>query len=250
MTATTQLDRWAVKWISDNALDGKHEHLCLSKNRELIRIFRTRADARRRRDEEYGYILHRKDLRAEPHGWKFPKVVRVRVVLEELEEPMSSFWTDDRDAELRRLTGYGLSAREAAEFFGCTKNSVLGRRYRLGIKSPMPPNGRGSRAIIAKPPKKPKSAPKPKAAPITAPKPVEAPQAALAPIEEVFRQPVIGGMCLEQLGPRDCRWIDGDPREYAPYCGAETEIGCSYCAAHRRVNHQAPRKSGVANRAR
>jgi len=80
----TVLDRWAVKWMSNNALDGKCEHLCLYKKNELIGVFRTRDEARKFRSEEYGYIKRRKDLRDEPYGWKFPKVVRVKVTISEV----------------------------------------------------------------------------------------------------------------------------------------------------------------------
>ena len=82
--AKAVLNRWAVKWVSDSALDGKREHLCLYKNCELIGIFRTHKEARKFRDDEYGYIRHRKDLRSEPHGWKFPKIVRVKVTIKEV----------------------------------------------------------------------------------------------------------------------------------------------------------------------
>jgi hypothetical protein len=82
--AKVVLDRWAVKWVSDNSLDGKSEHFCLYKNCELIGIFRTRKEACKFRDDEYGYIRHRKDLRSEPHGWRVPKIVRVIVTIKEV----------------------------------------------------------------------------------------------------------------------------------------------------------------------
>lgn len=42
-------------------------------------LFRTRREAREARDQEYGYIRHRPDLRAAPHRWRLPDVVRVKV---------------------------------------------------------------------------------------------------------------------------------------------------------------------------
>ncbi len=45
-------------------------------------LFRTRAECRAWIDEHYGYIRTRADLRAEPHGWRMPRAVKVRVVLE------------------------------------------------------------------------------------------------------------------------------------------------------------------------
>jgi hypothetical protein len=42
-----------------------------------------------------------------------------------------SFWTPDRDENLRRLEGEGLSAGKIAEKLGTTRGSVIGRLHRL-----------------------------------------------------------------------------------------------------------------------
>ena len=70
---------WGVEWRSKNRLDGEQKRMqwCTE-----IRLFRTRLEARAFIDEAYGYIRHRPDLRAEPHGWRMP--VAVRVVVERL----------------------------------------------------------------------------------------------------------------------------------------------------------------------
>ena len=65
---------WALKWVSENNLDGRREHIMLRDG-----LFPTRAKARAYRDERYGYIREREDLRREPHGWRLPKAVRVTV---------------------------------------------------------------------------------------------------------------------------------------------------------------------------
>lgn len=72
---------WALKWRSDNRLEGRREHLMLL-HLGALKLFRTRADARAFRDNHYGYIRRRKDLRIEPHGWKFPAIVKVKIVEE------------------------------------------------------------------------------------------------------------------------------------------------------------------------
>lgn len=69
---------WSLKWRSENRLDGKCEYLMAS-----VR-FDTRRQAREYLSETYGYLRDRPDLTREPHGWKMPKVVKVRVVVEEL----------------------------------------------------------------------------------------------------------------------------------------------------------------------
>ena len=45
-------------------------------------VFQTRADCRKHIQEHYGYIKHRKDLQAEPHGWKMPRPVQVTVAIQ------------------------------------------------------------------------------------------------------------------------------------------------------------------------
>lgn len=47
---------------------------------------------------------------------------------------MSSTWTDERVATLRRLWGSGVTARQiAAELGGVTRNAVIGAAHRLGL---------------------------------------------------------------------------------------------------------------------
>lgn len=70
--------RWSVEWRSKNRLDGKRNFL-LGGGSGLPRTFRTRREAREYVEKRYGYIRSRKDLQAEPHGWKVPRVVQVLV---------------------------------------------------------------------------------------------------------------------------------------------------------------------------
>jgi hypothetical protein len=46
-------------------------------------LFKTRKECRSWIKGTLGYIAKRKDLRVEPHGWKVPKAVRVRVTISE-----------------------------------------------------------------------------------------------------------------------------------------------------------------------
>lgn len=75
---------WAIKWISENNLDGRLEFYVgdHKSNRAGPVLFKTREQARAFRDDRFGYIRNRPDLKAEPHGWKFPRVERVRLSLE------------------------------------------------------------------------------------------------------------------------------------------------------------------------
>lgn len=75
---------WAVEWHSRNRLDGDVRRLQWAPHRPCWpQLFRTRRECREFIEQEYGYIRHRPDLRAEPHGWRMPRAVRVRIVREE-----------------------------------------------------------------------------------------------------------------------------------------------------------------------
>ena len=70
--------RWGVMWRSDSR-SGRSRHL-MYKNRIPV-MFVTRREAREWIKKNYGYISERPDLQIEPHGWKMPVPVKVRVVL-------------------------------------------------------------------------------------------------------------------------------------------------------------------------
>jgi len=70
-----QVVRWAGLWRSENRLDGKREHLLFKDC--LPVLARTRQEMREWIELTYGYLRTRPDLKAEPHGWKMPKVIKV-----------------------------------------------------------------------------------------------------------------------------------------------------------------------------
>ena len=143
-----------------------------------------------------------------------------------------SFWTEQRDAELRILLADGKSAREAAEKIGCTRNACIGRSRRLDIRSSAPSNSR---------PKKPKETPKPKAAPIPKPEvPMPKPQVSHR-VELVFGdetlelKPLFAGApeAIMALRPSSCRFPLGDPlKDDFMFCGETTLVGRTYCDCH------------------
>ena len=67
---------WAVEWRSRNKLDGVERHLQWENE---LRLYRTRREARAFINLKYGYIRYRPDLHKEPHGWRMPRAVRVKV---------------------------------------------------------------------------------------------------------------------------------------------------------------------------
>jgi len=93
MTSPTRADlvkckstsfRWAPKWHSTNIGDGTTEHLMGKGDGRGVALFRTRQECRDWITDTHGYIAKRRDLRIEPHGWRMPRPVRVRITVEEL----------------------------------------------------------------------------------------------------------------------------------------------------------------------
>lgn len=70
---------WAVKWRSKNRLDGESSYL-IRDPIGIVKLFVTRREARAYAELKFGYIKLRPDLRAEPHGWRFPTTVIVEVM--------------------------------------------------------------------------------------------------------------------------------------------------------------------------
>lgn len=73
------VERWILEHYSKNRLNGERRHF---EFHELVpKLFCTRREARAWAAERYAYFK-RPDLRAEPHGWRMPKAVKVRVTIE------------------------------------------------------------------------------------------------------------------------------------------------------------------------
>jgi hypothetical protein len=83
--------KWGIEWNTDNWLDGITRHLIRAWEHPLFsctampRMFDTRREAREWNKRENGYINERPDLKAEPHGWKMPRVVKVKCTFEIIE---------------------------------------------------------------------------------------------------------------------------------------------------------------------
>ena len=70
---------WGILWRQENRLDGRSEWLVGSTHPCGVLLFRSRQDARDHVAQHYGYIRQRRDLQREPHRWKMPVVVKVRM---------------------------------------------------------------------------------------------------------------------------------------------------------------------------
>lgn len=129
-------------------------------------------------------------------------------------------WTPEMDARLRVLV-MTKSASAIGKLMGKTRNSIIGRAHRLGLKlSPTAVKARRSESGKRNRPKPPR--------PAVAP----APQVVAIPIEQLK-----AAVSVEDIGSRQCRWTGDLPaliRLDTPlYCGAPTAEGQSWCPTHR-----------------
>jgi len=94
-----QKEAWAILWRSESRLDGARENLIGTRllgtvaqdgdyrpagAEQTTMTFRTKREASAFIKAQFGYLSKRPDLRAEPHGWKMPMPVRVRITVEQI----------------------------------------------------------------------------------------------------------------------------------------------------------------------
>lgn len=150
-------------------------------------------------------------------------------------------WTDERIELLRGLWEKGLSASQIAEQLGdgISRNAVIGKAHRLGLKSrPSPVKTSGEPAeetavtsiagmTIAQA-DDPAEDPTPAAPP--APRPAATPPAA----------PKSEKTTLLDLSDKICKWPIGHPGEPDfHFCGKPSQPGFPYCSEHCAVAYQA-----------
>ena len=151
----------------------------------------------------------------------------------------NNLWTPEEDAELWRLAEKGYSAAQiAAELrTGKTRNAIIGRMKRAGIKSK---NARYTDENVQKriKAKREKMVNVKKPSGPTA-EPVDLETAFTSPIDD--RPPIL----FSELGDSSCRWPIGNL-----YCGGPALSGKPYCARHAATGRrdkpmrQAPIKYG------
>ena len=104
-------------------------------------------------------------------------------------------WTEERTATLKRMWESGATATEIAKELGeVSRNAVIGKAHRLGLKSRPSPVKTAEKKKAAP---KPKPAPKPKAA---KPAPTPAPAPSPAPVEKAAVKPAASAPAPSQ-GP-------------------------------------------------
>ncbi len=138
-------------------------------------------------------------------------------------------WTDERIATLTKMWEGGSTASQIAdELGGVSRNAVIGKAHRLGLKarpSPVKPNEKEAAPAPAAKPSKPSAQPAPKAAlpprpPRTSPAPAPAP-APLTDIPAAGPQPRIvsvgpGGFLRQGPGDQQAPIPPAPPRRLVP----------------------------------
>jgi hypothetical protein len=146
---------------------------------------------------------------------------------------MTTFWTDEKDAELRRLLNEGKTSTEAGMALGTSKNSVIGRAGRIGAKFKTPPNFPRNKVVVAKKPKRGIKWEKAKPKPDT---PVHV-HSAIRREDEVPEGTGRRTVAFSKLKPAHCKWIV-DTKPYAQRCcGAKRRADSPYCAEHHAIAH-------------
>ncbi len=155
-------------------------------------------------------------------------------------------WTDERIEALKRLWENGLTASQIAAELGqaLSRNAVIGKAHRLGLKARPSPVKSGESAAVASeavdaaavdslsPPAAIAPAPP---APAVARKPAPAPAPRAIP-------PAKGGgkTTLLDLSDKICKWPIGHPGEVDfHFCGKAVQAGFPYCGEHCAIAYQA-----------
>jgi GcrA cell cycle regulator len=155
-------------------------------------------------------------------------------------------WTDERIEQLKQMWDKGMSASQIAEALagGITRNAVIGKAHRLGLKArPSPVKSDSSK----------RAAPAPAVAEAAleveaTPRPVASAPVAAAPVvaaPAVLKKPKPAApaksakVTLLDLTERICKWPIGHPGDDDfHFCGKPVQPGTPYCPEHCAVAYQ------------
>lgn len=80
----SKITRWAIKHSSKNRIDGLRQWYDFNSQANSYRLFNTRKEARNYIEKLFSYIRNRPDLKAEPHGWRMPVAVKVKLTINQI----------------------------------------------------------------------------------------------------------------------------------------------------------------------
>jgi len=145
-----------------------------------------------------------------------------------------SFWTTEREDELRSLWALGLSASQIANRMHTpSRNSIIGKVHRLGLpqrrKQPQMTAAQRLQALEVARQRKNELERQRRSGPVGLPKfPWRH-----KPQEASMDIPVEQRVSIMELTSQTCRWpLWGDDQREGLYCGAATVPGQPYCCGH------------------
>ena len=131
-------------------------------------------------------------------------------------------WTNEEVRKLKELYGKGSTAGQIAAIIGKTRNSIIGKSFRLKLSTKSNPKSNNSKQILKHQENTSLSRTKTR--------------------KSKFISTLIGKdfpperkVTLEQLRNEDCRFPNGHPDQPYPefnFCGRPSVKGLSYCLAH------------------
>jgi len=139
------------------------------------------------------------------------------------------FWTEERHEALVKLAAEGLSASQIGAAIGCTRNSVIGRCGRTGVRLRMMNGGGRPRGPANKvnPPKLNKPKPMPKFYSVEPLPETEIGPAMMIPFDDLNRS--------------HCRYPCTDDHPFL-FCGQPRHGESSYCGFHHQICWRVPEK--------
>ena len=147
-------------------------------------------------------------------------------------------WTDERIDQLKQLWEKGLTASQIADKLagGISRNAVIGKAHRLGLKARPSPvkSGEGMPGVETAAEARPAAAAATPVAEAPRPKPVAARPAATPATTGS------GKTSLLDLSDKICKWPIGHPGEPDfHFCGKPAQPTFPYCGEHCAVAYQA-----------
>lgn len=132
----------------------------------------------------------------------------------------------------------GLSGGTIARQIGCTRSALIGKMFRMGIKSA---NAKGHQPGEPAPWKSKPKAPRPNKMTINARParhhPFEPPRIPVEEPVEAPPEPPPNARTFDDLAAGECRWPYGDGTPYL-FCAADVIDGKQYCGPHCRMAYQ------------
>lgn len=152
---------------------------------------------------------------------------------------MAHEWTDAEVETLKTMWNKGHSAGEITEEIpGVTRNSVIGKAYRLGLREHVnAPKLNKTISVKAKTEQPVKKLVRDRRVKISKPDPVKVAEVRkIAERAQALPAPAPLNFTLLELNHDDCRWpVSGEGAKML-FCGHNVEDGKSYCPCHVRMS--------------